>query len=446
MDMRFISRSLSPSPADIDSVLTRHVIDVWFPRCLDRRYGGFLCDYDSRWRTCGSNDKLLEFQARHTWFAAEASQNFPENESLREATQHGFAYLRGALLDGVAGGWFHRLDRSGKPIEDCTKHSHGFAYAISACAAVYRATGDQSALELAREGFEWMDRYARDRDHGGYFGYLRRDGTIIRTGQDALPTQQDTIGTPVGWKDINVHSDLLETFAGLYPVWSDIKIADRLAEFAEIVTRRMASSVGAHYYYCLSDWTPVPHLTRFGYQFQSAFRLCLAAPFLADSIEILSMARRFVDHALNFGLDRNRGGFYYASTGAKPDHLQGHSLTVRRKLWWVQVEALKSLLAIQNMAPDEERYSNSFKAQWHYIGEHIIDHAFGGFRQASLEDLQRWRQVSFFAPRSYTLKGSDWKDCSHEGRALLYCLSVLKDRRGISERASVGSAGSRPLK
>jgi mannobiose 2-epimerase len=439
MDMRVNASLPSPSPVDVENVLRRHVIDVWFPRSLDREYGGFLCDYDGRWRARGANEKLLEFQARHTWFAAEASQIYPQDARLREATLHGFAYLRGALWDGISGGWFHRLNRAGKPLEDCTKHTHGFAYAISACAAVYRATGDQSALQLAREGFEWMDQHARDHDHGGYFGYLRRDGTIIRNGQDALSMRQDTTGTPVGWKDVNVHSDLLETFAGLYAVWADTKIAERLAEIADIVCRRMASPIGAHFHYCLSDWTPVPHLTRFGYEFQSAFRLCLVAPFLACSGEILLMARRFVDHALNVGLDHQRGGFYYAGAGAKPDYLQGHSLTVRRKLWWVQVEALRSLLAVHRIAPDEERYSNYFNAQWNYLGEHFIDHTFGGFHLASLEDLPRWRQMStFFAPRFYLLKGSDWKDCSHEGRALLYCLLVLKEREGVSKRACGG--------
>jgi mannobiose 2-epimerase len=416
------------------------VIEVWFPRSLDREHGGFLCDFDRRWKPCGPHEKLLEFQARQTWFAAEASQIYPEDANLREAVQHGFAYLRGALWDRTCGGWFHRLDRSGMPISDSTKHTHGHAYAISACAAVYKATGDRSALDLAREGFEWIDRHAHDGEHGGYFGYLRRDGSVV-SADDELKIPIDTTGIPVGCKDINVHSDLLETFIVLGRASSDPRIAERLAETAEIVSHRLASPLGAHFHVCLRDWTPVPHLTRFGYQFQSAFRLYGAASFLDGSGDMLVVARRLVDHALHHGWDRKRGGFYYAGTGLGPSAIEDHDLTVRRKIWWVQAEALKALLTMRRIAPKKERYAKILNAQWHYLQEHFIDHAFGGFRRASPETLPRWRQMCpYFAPRSHTLKGSVWKDCSHEGRALLYCLSIFAERDTELERSSAAAS------
>src|SRR5262249_24438429 len=160
-----------------ESALQHHVIDVWFPRSLDREYGGFLCDFDRRWKSCGLNDKLLEFQARHTWFAAEASLVYPRNESLREAVQHGFSYLRDALWDETSGGWFSRLDRAGKPLQE-RKRTDGFAYAILACIATSRATSEPAALHLARESFEWIHRHAWDSQYGGYFKQLRRDGTL----------------------------------------------------------------------------------------------------------------------------------------------------------------------------------------------------------------------------------------------------------------------------
>ena len=62
-----------PTAADFEAVLFRHVVDVWFPRCLDTRYGGFLCDFDRAWNESGPHHKLLEFQARQTLFAADAS-------------------------------------------------------------------------------------------------------------------------------------------------------------------------------------------------------------------------------------------------------------------------------------------------------------------------------------------------------------------------------------
>ena len=42
-------------------------------------------------------------------------------------------------------------DRAGRSLEADTKHSHGMAYAISACVAVHEATGEPGALAIAEK-------------------------------------------------------------------------------------------------------------------------------------------------------------------------------------------------------------------------------------------------------------------------------------------------------
>jgi cellobiose epimerase len=419
--------SLMPTAAEFEAALRHHVIDVWFPRSLDRDYGGFLCDFDYRWMLNGTNEKLVEFQARHTWFAAEASRLYPTDHNLRQATEHGFSYLRDAFWDREDGGWFHRLDRAGQPIEAQTKHTHGFAYAILACVAVYEVTGDQTAMDLAREGFEWMFHHARDERHGGYFGYLRRDGMVISS-SDRNTLSTDTMDSPLDCKDISVHSALLDTFTRLNRCWGDAKVADQLAEIIDVICRRMVTLHGAHHQYCLADWTPVPHLSRFGHEFYDAFRLLDAAHVFGAKEQVLDAARRCVDHALRYGWDRQRGGFYYAGPGVEPLHLQSQSLVLRSKQSWVQMGALQALLAIHRIAPEEQGYLRQFEAQWRYIQNHFLDRLHGGTYTGTLEELPWWQQrLPTLAPASITRKGSAWKDSSHDGRALLYCMSALRD-------------------
>jgi mannobiose 2-epimerase len=342
------------------------------------------------------------------------------------------------MVDADSGGWFHRLDRTGKSVET-PKHIHGFAYAISACVAVYTTTRNLEALKLAREGFDWVIRYARDHQHGGYFGYLRRDGSVIREcDHDSPKCRLDTLGSPLGCKDINVHSDLLQSFNHLYRVaaemkvkdclWEETEVKDRLLEIVDIVSNRMAFAQGAVYQYCLADWMPVPHLTRFGYQFQNATRLIEAAQLLGEEV-VLTPARQFVDHALRYGYDWKRGGFFYAGPGLEPLHLQGKDLRVQEKAWWVQMEALKALLAVHSITPNEEHYFNCFMRQWRYLQDHFLDYRYDGFYITSLEGLPWWqRQRPRWAPTTITRKGSDWKDSSHDGRALLYCISLLQNQ------------------
>ena len=427
---------LMPTADELEAALRRDVIDKWFPRSLDREYGGFFSDFDYRWNTDGPNEKLLESQARHTWFAAEASRFYPSDNRLHQAVEHGFSYLHDALWDQTEGGWFHRVDRAGQPIEEHTKHTHGFGYAVVACVAVYEATGSKTALDLAQEGFEWIFRHARDEQYGGYFGYLRRDGMVIRS-PDTRTRWTDTINAPLNCKDISVHSGLLYTFTQLSRVSPNAKVADQLGETVDIICKRMTTPLGAHHQYCLANWTPVPHLTRFGHEFYNAFRLLCAARLLGAREEIVGTARRFVDHAINYGLDRRYGGFYYAGPGIEPLSLSGQDLTVKEKQSWVQMGALQALLAMHDIAPEEPRYLKHFQEQWRYVQNYFLDRMHGGVYASSLEDVPWWQQqVLRLAPASITRKGSIWKDSSHDGHALLYCTSVLKSRKSPSSHAN----------
>jgi mannobiose 2-epimerase len=434
-----VTETTFPPVAEFEKVLHRHVIDCWFPRSVDREHGGFLSDFDFRWRSCGPQQKLAEFQTRHTWFAAEASRRYPDDDRLREAHEHGFSYLRNTVWDQEYGGWFHLLERSGTPLQNGTKHTHGDSYAISACVAVYETTGDKAALSLAKEAFQWLDDHARDREHGGYFGCLNRDGTVVRGEIVEAPILFDTLGSPIGCKDINVHSDLLETFTYLYRVWPEAIVADRLVECIDIVCNRMATPTGAHYHFCLPDWKPLPHLTRFGYESQSAHRLLAASQVLGRNEQALMMAPRFIEHMLKYGLDGRLGGIFYAAAGVHPLSVEGGSTIIPRKYWWVQAEALKALLA-NYLVTRDPRYVRHFNALWRYILEQLVDPAFGGFYMTSLEQLSVWqRRYKRLAPRFPLLKGSIWKDASHEGRMLLYCLSrltALERAKGVPTRCA----------
>src|ERR1051325_5407705 len=247
------------TPQDFQAALRRHVIDVWFPRCLDLKHGGFLSGFGRDWQACGAQQKLLEFQARQTRAAAELIRYFPADEKLRQAAEHGFRFLREIMWDRQAGGWFHRTDRAGAPLESNTKHAHGIAYAIGACAAVHAATGQAGASELACEGFDWLDRCAHDECYGGYFGWLKQDGTPIREPADCpWAAQSDPIDTPIGFKDINVHSDLFDTFLYLCRLKIEPRVSERLKELADVICRRVITPSGALFYFFEGDFTPVP--------------------------------------------------------------------------------------------------------------------------------------------------------------------------------------------
>ena len=106
------------------------ILNAWFPRSIDLECGGFLSDFDYRWKPTGPQHKMLEYQARQTIAAARSAVHC---ETLCETALHGFRYLKENMWDANSGGWFRLLDRNGTPLEGAAKHGHGSSYAISAC-------------------------------------------------------------------------------------------------------------------------------------------------------------------------------------------------------------------------------------------------------------------------------------------------------------------------
>lgn len=148
------------------------------------------------------------------------------------------------------------------------------------------------------------------------------------------------------------------------------------------------------------------------------------------------MASALIDHALRYGWDRRRGGFYFAGPGLGPPRLQDQNLIVQKKQLWVQMGALKALLALHSKAA-EERYLQWFKRQWCYIQNELIDTKHRGFHTAGLETLPWWqRRARRLAPASITRKGSNWKDSSHDGLSLLYCMSLVNNVSSDNDTAS----------
>ena len=414
-----------PTRGEFERVLHRHVLDPWFPRSIDREAGGFLCDFDYAWRPRGMHEKLLEFQARQTWVAADASRTWPEDVRFRGAAEHGFRFLREVQWDRDAGGWFHRLARSGRPLQSGTKHVHGTAYAIAACAAVHAATGDPATLDLAREGFEWLDAHARDPRHGGYLGFLTREGSPI-TDPATWSSPLDPIQTPIGLKDLNVHSDLFETLLLLRGALRDPRVEERASELLEILCTRFRASEGVLHYVVRADWTPVPHPMQFGNQLQTAFRFDLAGEILGDRERLAPLARRLVHEALRLGWDHGEGGVFNAGPGTAAATLGLLRPLRRAKSWWPQVEALRALVRLLQRDPEDEASRRALAGVWSYLGRHVIDERRGGFHAMGLDTLPRWRRPLGLrsAPGRFTRKGEVWKDASHEGRALLYAVAA----------------------
>jgi mannobiose 2-epimerase len=392
--------------AEVEATLERHVLGVWFPRSVDAERGGFHSRFTEDWERAPSGGRFSVFQGRMTWVAAQIAMRRPAAQgAYLEWARHGVAILRDSLWDPEYGGFYWGVADDGgvSPRFGEGKHLYGVSFCIYGAAAAHAASGDDDALELAREAFRWVDRHAHDAEHGGYHEALRRDGTPL-TRESFTDADRRSSPFPIGYKSMNTHIHLLEAFTELYAIWPDATLRARLEELLDLVRDRVAVEPGVLNLYFTPDWRPVPDHDSYGHDVETGYLLLEAAHALGRHQDPPTerMARLLVDHALEHGWDDRLGGFLREGTTFHAED--------PRKEWWTQFEGLNALLLMHELHGDEDgRYFRAFVEQWRFIQHYQVDAERGGV----------YTLVGAAGEVVEASKAHDWKAAYHDARALL---------------------------
>lgn len=396
---------------EAEANLQSQVLAMWFPRAIDAG-DGFAQNFGEDWRPGPSDGKAIVYQSRLTWVAAQAAMRYPAQAATYTGyARHGLAELENKMWDAQNGGFFWGLDDKGAPTRDGEKHVYGVSFAIYAACAAYKATRDPRALDLAQRAFRWLEAHAHDGKNGGYYEALTRQGTPILAPVGTATS--DEIGTHYGLKTMNTHIHLLESLSALYAVWPDRDLRKRLEEVFTLVRDKIAvEPIGCLNLYFTPDWRPLPDHDSFGHDVETAFLLVEASGVLGrpDDARTWALARRIVDHALDFGWDADNGGFYDAGA------VFGGPFTTE-KIWWVQAEGLNALLMMHaRYGRQSPRYWAAFNRQWDFIQHKQVDAKNGGWYATVTREG---------ASIPGHAKSDGWTEAYHQGRALMNVSETL---------------------
>ena len=414
---------------EMEKSLTSELLNSWYPRSVDSTWGGFISSFTFDFKPTGTQDKMIVTQARHTWTNAKASLLYPSISYYKSGALHGYRFLRDVMWDKEQGGFYTLVDQKGNvKSDDGIKTAYGNAFGIYALAAYYGATGDTSALGLAKDAFYWLEKGSHDPVHKGYFQHLHRNGS-----RQARPK-----GTPstsdLGYKDQNSSIHILEAFTELYSVWPDSLLKKRLEEMLLLIRDTMTTTQGYLILFFQPDWQRVsfqdsaePAVLRhrnldhvsFGHDVETAFLMLEASHTLGikNDQKTLTIAKRMVDHALKNGWDNSVGGFY--DEGYYFKNAKGIKIIKDTKNWWAQAEGLNTLLLMADLFPkDERQYFQKFKQLWKYSQTYLIDHEYGDWFQGGLDKEPKQKTA---------LKGHIWKATYHQYRGLANCIRRLRD-------------------
>ncbi len=389
-----------------DRLLQTSLIDFYLPACLDREHGGYLETWKNG-RFTRTGEKFLVLQARQLWFfstlAARSGKPGPELDAARS----GFDFLQSHMLDPTHGGYVSKVTDDGKA-KDPRKHIYLNAFVIYGLVAYHQASRDPAALTAAQNLFQTLEQHAYDAHNGGYNEFFTADWQPIDD-----PSAPGYVGA-IGTKTYNTHLHLLEALTSLYRAWPDESVRRRLAELLLINVQTVRHPVvPCNIDGWRPDWTivqmPANLRASYGHDIECAWLVLDAAHALGQPEATLRhWAVALVGNSLRDGFDRTHGGFYYSGpAGAPADDT--------KKEWWVQAEALPSMLTLYRQT-GKPAYYDIFARTLDFIERHQLAPGGGWFATRNADGSSRDDGRS-----------SPWHEPYHGGRALLLSADGLRN-------------------
>ena len=395
-------------PESCIKILNDSLIEFYLPS-VDAQHGGYLEVLDEAGKFEAS-DKFLTLQARQLWFFSTLAINDIRKQESLAAAKSGFEFLTSKFFDDAHGGYFAKVSATGEPV-DTRKHVYPNAFVIYGLVEYYRATQDPDALRKAVDLFNTLEKHCYDQEHGGYREFFYADWKLITD-----PAESGYVGA-INTKTYNSHLHILEAFAQLYRETQEPTLQSRLNELININTETVKHpSFPCNIDGWYTDWqmieTPRNLRASYGHDVECAWLVMDAVEALGEKYEqsekITEWAIGICEFAIKHGLDTKHGGFF--SSGI-PNQVSDD----RRKIWWVQSEALVAMLTLHKMTGDD-RYREIFDSCYDFTVNHHIAPQ-GGWWDTLEEDGTVGQKKT---------RTSMWQGAYHNGRALLHCAKLLE--------------------
>ncbi|HVN49140.1 MAG TPA: AGE family epimerase/isomerase [Bacteroidota bacterium] len=223
----------------------------YYPLVLDTVDGGYLSDVDYRWELNGIQNKMIVTQSRHIWSTSNAVHYFKNDPALLKTAKHGVQFLEDKMWDRDYGGFYDLVDRQGKPLGD----EHGnMKTAYGNAFAIYGLAAYYRASGDTAALTLAIETFSWLEKHS----YDEVNGGYFQNLQrNGTPFKNNYRTIPP--KDQNSTIHLLEALTELYDVWPDAILKKRLASLLHIVRDVITTKKGYMVLFFQQNWTPVSY-------------------------------------------------------------------------------------------------------------------------------------------------------------------------------------------
>ena len=376
--------------------LLKDTIPFWFPRSVDKEYGGFLLMRDADGSLI-DDDKAVWIQGRATWLLATLYNTVEKKEEWLDAARSGYEFLNRHCFD-TDGQMFFHVTREGKPIRK-RRYFFSETFYVIAAAAYAKASGDPQAAENARSIFGKCIDYATGKKklQPKYFDTRPTKGIgvpmiMLNTAQQV----RDTIGDPRCDEYISEWiSDIEKDF-----VKDDIRcVMEQVAPDGSIIDH-------------IDGRTLNP-----GHAIEGAWFILHEAKYRNNDPHLINLGCRMLDYMWERGWDNEYGGIlYFRDVYHRPVQEYWQDM----KFWWPHNETIIATL-LAWLITGNEKYAGWHQLVHTYSYKHFHDKVNGEWYGY----LHRDGSIAQAA------KGNLFKGPFHLPRQEWYCQQILKEHLNL---------------
>ena len=367
----------------------------------DYKYGGFYGWMGYDLQTDRQAEKGCILNSRITWFFASAYVLL-KDESLLDEARHGYEFLKNHCLDKENGGIFWSLNYDGSPL-DTTKHTYNQAFAIYALSAYYEASGDAQAL--AKQLFEIIETKCTDKT-----GYLEAFDCNFQPASNEKLSENGVMAE----KTMNTLLHVFEAYTEYYRMSGSLEVKERLEFILDIFESKVYNrNLHRQEVFFNRDYHSLIDLHSYGHDIETAWLLDRGLDVLNEE-----KYRKKISPIID---DLTEEIFRTAFNGHSLANECENGVVNSRRIWWVQAEAVVGFLNGYRRHPDREDYLEAALSEWEFIKTYLVDPREGS--------EWYWETYENGKPVEGRPIVEPWKCPYHNGRM---CIEVIRREKNVT--------------
>ena len=339
---------------EVRAELTDHLIPFW-EGLRDEEHGGYYGFMDYDLKVVKDYEKGCILNSRILWFFSNAYKLLREKNLLEDA-RHAYAFMKAHCVDREYGGVFWSVTADGQ-VKDSTKHTYNQAFSIYALSSYYDASGEEEALNLAKELQTIIEERCTDE-----FGYLEAFNRKFEPEENDKLSENGVLAE----KTMNTLLHVFEAYTELYRVSGDEKTGERLRFMLQLIADKVYNpKLGRQEVFFDREWNSLIDLYSYGHDIETAWLTDRGLEVLKDpqmTARLSPITAAITDHI-----------YHRAYTGHSLLNEAENGVDDTTRVWWVQAESVVGFLNGYEKDTSHTEYLEAAMDIWEYIKTFVID-------------------------------------------------------------------------